>query len=448
MKITKDNATFSQNKFNFHIGNIETTETILINDSFLIIGDLKTSKNILAEDNIIVVGDVEAKSIYACKDLLCTGKIDTEICEVEGQFKVLEKNIFEQYMKQSETGILMNSKNELSKKNNSIQINKNIKYQKHKEYKIITEESDLDKGDIIIHNTLGEGKFISISNEKIKIDFKRDGVREISKDIAIKMQLLKKEIENGLYNTQKKNLNKEECINKVDSSMNYTKNNEVNMLNQKEEKDKKYKRITKESDLNNGDIVIHNSLGEGKFISMSNEKIKIDFKSKGIRLISKDITLKLRLLKKKIENEVCYSGNKNLSKEEFINRIDNLMKYPKKNNTVDKGNKILNKYNKNILVKDNNSALNSMNKQYKNKSISFYIKDINSYTIEGLDDENEYYIHYIKYNDCIYIRLNQICNFLNISSSIIDNCISIHMKISYYGKGINGIKFIKLNDIF
>ena len=88
-----------------------------------------------------------------------------------------------------------------------------------------------------------------------------------------------------------------------------------------------------------------------------------------------------------------------------------------------------------------------MNKQYKNKSISFYIKDINSYTIEGLDDENEYYIHYIKYNDCIYIRLNQICNFLNISSSIIDNCISIHMKISYYGKGINGIKFIKLNDI-
>ena len=126
MKITKDNATFFQNKFNFHIGNIETTETILIDASFIIIGNLKTSKNILAEDNIIVVGDVEAKSIYACKDLLCTGIINTEICEVEGEFKVLEKNIFEKYTKLSKAEIISNRKNEddknkLNKKNESTQ---------------------------------------------------------------------------------------------------------------------------------------------------------------------------------------------------------------------------------------------------------------------------------------------------------------------------------------
>ena len=99
MKITKYNAIFSQNKFNFYIGNIDTTETILIDSSFIIIGNIKTSKNILAEHDLIVMGDIEAKSIYICKDLLCTGKINTEISEVEGNFKVLEKNILEKTMK-------------------------------------------------------------------------------------------------------------------------------------------------------------------------------------------------------------------------------------------------------------------------------------------------------------------------------------------------------------
>ena len=448
MKITKDNATFFQNKFNFHIGNIETTETILIDASFIIIGNLKTSKNILAEDNIIVVGDVEAKSIYACKDLLCTGIINTEICEVEGEFKVLEKNIFEKYTKLSKAEIISNRKNEddknkLNKKNESTQLKKSIKDRKNKEYKRITEEKELNKGDIIIHNTLGEGKFISMSNDKIKIDFKTDGVREISKEIAFKLELLKKEIENEIYSDRKKSLSKEEFIEKIDSSISYSnKNNTVNEL----KKNKKYKRITEEKDLNKGDIVIHNSLGEGKFISISKDKIKIDFKIKGVRSISKDITFKLGLLKKKIENEAYNTQIKNLSKEEFINKIDRLINCSnnktKYNNTATKNNMVLNKYNENV------PTLNSMNNLYKNKSISFYIKDINSCIIDRYDnDDKKYCIHYIKYNDLVYVRLNQICDFLSINSNIIDNYVTISIKISYYGKGINGIKFINLNDI-
>lgn len=75
MKITKDNATFFQNKFNYYVGSIETDETIYIEDNFIIIGNIKTSKNILAKDNVIVIGNIKALSIYMCKDICCMGRI-------------------------------------------------------------------------------------------------------------------------------------------------------------------------------------------------------------------------------------------------------------------------------------------------------------------------------------------------------------------------------------
>lgn len=326
MKITKYNAIFSQNKFNFYIGNIDTTETILIDSSFIIIGNIKTSKNILAEHDLIVMGDIEAKSIYICKDLLCTGKINTEISEVEGNFKVLEKNILEKTMKLE---ILQNKKD----------------------------------------NTCED---------------------------------------------KKSKLNKDDDIN----------------LSEKNENNIKYKRITREKDLNEGDIVIHNSLGEGKFISMSKDNIKIDFKTKGLRVISKNLTFKLGLLKKKIKNEVYYTKTDNLFKEEYIKKIDNLINGDNKSNSIPRNNK------------------ENMNNQYKNKSINFYIKDINSYIIDDLDKiDKKSEIHYIKYKNCIYVRLSHICDFLEVNSNIFDNCISNSIKISYYGKCINGVKFIDINNI-
>lgn len=355
MRITKDNATFSQNKFNFYVGNIDTTETILIDSSFIIVGDIKTSKNILAEHDLIVMGDIEAKSIYICKDLLCTGKINTEISEIEGEFKVLEKNIFEKDMK--------------------LEI----------------------------------------------IQTKKDNTGE----------------------SEQNKLNKDDDIKSVEKEK------------QKNEIETKYKRITREKDLNEGDLVVHNSLGEGKFISISKDKIKIDFKTRGVRAISKDVTFKLGLLKKKTQNEVYYTKRDNLSKEEYIKKIDNLI------NTSNKSNSLLKKDNENILSNKKSLTTNArtyiyeeslnnknINNSYKNKSINFYVKDINSYIIDDLDNlEKMSEIHYIKYNNFIYVRLNQICDFLSVNSHTFDNCISNSIKISYYGKGINGIKFIDIDNI-
>lgn len=95
MIITKDNATFSQNKFNFYIGNIEDEGTISFKEDYIIIGNIKTLKNIFAIGELIVFGDINCKSIYASKDFFCLGNIDTELVEVEGKSKILLKEELE-----------------------------------------------------------------------------------------------------------------------------------------------------------------------------------------------------------------------------------------------------------------------------------------------------------------------------------------------------------------
>ncbi|WP_270641906.1 hypothetical protein [Paraclostridium sordellii] len=241
MKISKVNATFFQNRFNYYIGNIIIDETLYIEDDYIIIGNIITPNNIVAKGNLIVIGDIKSKLLYAFKDIFCRGKMDIQIEEVEGTLNKIE-NI---------------------NKSKEIKVSYDIDIIKTKHFEKLEEDEVL---------TIARSK-INIEKGKVEDNLKKS----------------------ECYSLNKNNTKETYTTSNANSEEKGIKNNLANKT--------RIKRIYDIHDIEIGDRVKHNTLGEGEILNINNSKIHIDFIKIGSRYISTSITLKLGLLKKYINDD-------------------------------------------------------------------------------------------------------------------------------------------------
>lgn len=89
--------TYRQNKNNFYIGDINLDENIKFKCDYIVIGNIKTSEMLIAVENLVVIGNIEAASVFINKDLFCTGTINSQSIDVDGENVILEQNIVTSY---------------------------------------------------------------------------------------------------------------------------------------------------------------------------------------------------------------------------------------------------------------------------------------------------------------------------------------------------------------
>ncbi|WP_270641905.1 hypothetical protein [Paraclostridium sordellii] len=377
MKFTSENATFFQSGFNFFIGDIVDESTIIFNEDFIVIGNLKSEKNIFAMGELIVIGDIECKSIYVTKDFLSVGEIVSEVVEVEGCTKTLDKSI----LTNIPVSKIVNYENDESKLDEVIKVPNNLDYEKML-LKEEVERKDLNeiykrylskKGDLV------EGKICNINEEKAIVDL---GDIEASididtREISIGMKICSYIKSVILYNTElsiilenkdrsyiTKVINRELSKNKYDLSKVYFKNIEigkdgnilVTMLSEQFKdsslkiieqkiakyfykkniklnlygsenkcKENKYIKVL-ESPIKNikgfncGDEVLHNKFGEGKITNIIDlDTAQIDFNGI-IKTINISILVKSGLIRKKesINENIRNTDNKVINSNEYI----------------------------------------------------------------------------------------------------------------------------------
>ncbi|QYE99112.1 hypothetical protein [Paraclostridium sordellii] len=377
MKFTSENATFFQSGFNFFIGDIVDESTIIFNEDFIVIGNLKSEKNVFAMGELIVIGDIECKSIYVTKDFLSVGEIVSEVVEVEGCTKTLDKSI----LTNIPVSKIVNYENDESKFDEVIKVPNNLDYEKML-LKEEVERKDLNeiykrylskKGDLV------EGKICNINEEKAIVDL---GDIEASididtREISIGMKICSYIKSVILYNTElsiilenkdrsyiTKVINRELSKNKYDLSKVYFKNIEigkdgnilVTMLSEQFKdsslkiieqkiakyfykkniklnlygsenkcKENKYIKVL-ESPIKNikgfncGDEVLHNKFGEGKITNIIDlDTAQIDFNGI-IKTINISILVKSGLIRKKesINENIRNTDNKVINSNEYI----------------------------------------------------------------------------------------------------------------------------------
>ena len=179
MQLTRENATFFQNGFNFYIGDINIDDTVLFKEDFIVMGNIKTAKNIFSMGGLILVGDAEAKSIYVCRDLLCIGNIKADSIEVDGTSKIMDKEVLASIWNVNifNNIELLNSKEDKhensNKKGNVIEVEEDHIKAFESEEKNVVDNIDYykayeryisKKGDLI------EGKIIDIKTDKIIVE--------------------------------------------------------------------------------------------------------------------------------------------------------------------------------------------------------------------------------------------------------------------------------------
>lgn len=335
MQFTKEEAKFTQNNQNFYVGDIESDDTIMFKDDFIVIGSVRSQKNIIAAEGLIVMGDITSKSIYVYRDLLCTGKIISQLLEVEGTLRELDKSslklesnieIQDTFIEKEST---RNTTRTLFEKGLIKDSEEDIDVNKYEEAptvknNVIKERENIKLYDKVRHRVYGTGIITNLTTKGIYIEFHSGQVKRLDLNKVLAQGLLKKELDYSID----KSLNHEKefqetIINKSEEKKLLFNNEEIESDSSNEQipknnlsskKDKKNSRecispakemlrksniVTNLEKIRIGSVVIHETLGEGTIEDINTRRITVDFLEGGISSLDAKLILKLKVMKVK-----------------------------------------------------------------------------------------------------------------------------------------------------
>lgn len=334
MQFTKEGATFTQNNQNFYVGNIESDDTIMFKDDFIVIGNVKSKKNIIAAEGLIVIGNITSKSIFVYRDLLCAGKISIPSVEVEGILRELDNGSLKVNGNIEIKDIMAEKKVEESSTSISgvlaeEETNGDMNASEHKQEivaknNVIKERDDIKLYDKVRHRVYGTGIVTNLTTKGIYVEFYSGQVKRLDLNKVLNQGVLKKDGEYGIdkpINKRKeieKNLINEEAKDVIFNEEKVEKNTVVKFENEKVLKSKENKRksteciskakerlrksniVTNLEKIRVGSVIVHETLGEGIVEEFNTKRIKVNFLNGGVSSLDAKLILKLKVMKVKI----------------------------------------------------------------------------------------------------------------------------------------------------
>lgn len=354
MQLTKEGATFTQNNQNFYVGDIESNNTIMVKDDFIVIGNIKTQKNIVAAEGLIVMGDITSKAIYVYRDLLCTGKMDIQSIEVEGTLRelgtkpvygsfnlenIVAKKSFKDDIRNIEfdekEGVKTSGLEEIDvnagkdKKESVDSINQEQSVAKNN---VIKDREDVKLYDKVRHRVYGSGIITNLTTKGIYVEFHSGEVKRFDLNKALNQGTLKKDVDytvDGLVNhIEEKEIRTliDDVVENNNSMDDSDKNGELQSKTSTEvheesreiSKKKEVKRKSREcispakqrlkesnivttlEKIRVGSVILHETLGEGTIEEFNTRRIKVSFLDGGTSSLDAKLVLKLKVMKVKI----------------------------------------------------------------------------------------------------------------------------------------------------